>query len=332
MSRKQTVERQAGIVNNNRRLQDVKRFGTGSMSYSALQDGMKEFRHASFTGFIAYATVWGIDYVLSDPLTPASHRLQATTLFLQGRRRTVFCQVSYDYAMLLQRLNCSVNGLGVEHIVGLKEFKVTWKKRKCLKSYLSKLNNQNYFVFEYESDPDKVAAINVQWLKAKKGSKELAFMARPFTGPGETDVRYFYLLKDAEIVGFCSFDPIYSDDQDGTIVSYALQHLRVAEKAPLGSQDFLILNALFQFKVEGFEKISLGLSPLYQRDNGPFRHSKFADRVFGFMFQNNCFYNYRTIGEHKDHYKAQKRQTYVAAQKNFTPANLCGLLKINNLI
>ncbi|MBZ0165642.1 MAG: DUF2156 domain-containing protein, partial [Candidatus Omnitrophica bacterium] len=136
MPYKQTIERQAAIFKNYRRLQDVKRFGTGSMSYSALQDGMKEFRHASFTGFIAYATVWGIDYVLSDPLTPASHRLQATTLFLQGRRNAVFCQISNNYAVLLDHLQCAVNGLGVEHVVHLKNFQVSWKKRKCLKSYL----------------------------------------------------------------------------------------------------------------------------------------------------------------------------------------------------
>lgn len=329
---KAVLYRSVENLQNQRILRNIRAFGTNSMSYSALQDGIKEFRHPSFKGFIPYTTAWGVDYVLSDPIAPKGEMLKATIVFLEKHKNALFCQISHDYAALLSQLNFKINGLGVEHTVNLEDFKVTWKKRKCLKSYLSKLNKQKYLVFEFDADPKKVWEINEQWLNGKQASKELKFMARPFTSVKEEDVRTFYLIKDKEVLGFCTFDPIYSDKNNGEISSYTLQHLRVANDAPLGSQDFLILNALFQFKEEGFKEVSLGLAPLYKRDHAEFKYSKFAEKIFQMIYQADLFYNYRTIGEHKDHYKADKKQTYLAVNKSFTLRQLFGLLKVNNLI
>jgi len=302
------------------------------MSFSAIQDGIKEFRHPSFKGFIPFSTVWGVDYVLADPLTPKNEMLKATILFLEKHKNAVFCQITQDYATLLNHLNFTINGFGVEHIVELKDFQVTWKKRKCLKSYLSKLNNQQYFVFEYDANTEEVSSINRQWINGKKGCRELKFLARPFVGAGEKGVRYLYMVKDKQLIGFCTFDPIYSNQNNGEISSYTLQHLRVANDAPLGSQDFLILNALFQFKEEGFQRISLGLAPLCRRNNEDFEYSRFAEKIFQMIYRTNLFYNYRTIGEHKDHYKAEKESIYLAVNESFTFRQLFGVLKVNNLI
>ncbi len=314
------------------RLENIKRYGTQAMAYSALQDGIKVFRHPHFNGFIAYSSIWGIDYVLSDPITPKEDMLRATMLFLERNPRAVFCQISQIFASLLSFMGFKINGLGVENIIDLSNFAVKWNNRKCLKSYLSKLGGQGYFVSEYEVDSKEVEDINNEWLSNKQNTKELKFMARPFVGSGQKDVRYFYLLKDERLVGFSTFDPIYSKSNDGKIESYTLQHLRVSNEAPLGSQDFLIVNALFHFKEEGLKKISLGLAPLYQRSQECFEFSKFAENIFKIIYRTSLFYNYRTLGQHKDHYKAQKEQTFVAARNGFTLKQLCGLLKINNLI
>ncbi len=320
------------LIENNQRLEDIKRFGTQAMSYSALQEGIKAFRHPHFQGFIAYSTVWGVDYVLSDPITAEEDRLKATILFLEKHAKAVFCQISRQYATLLSFLKFRINGFGIENIIRLPDFTVKWNNRKCLKSYISKLCKQGYFVFEYEADPNEVLAINEEWLNKKQNKKELRFMARPFIGTGDKNVRYFYLVQNKRLIGFCTFDPIYLKDRGGKVESYTLQHLRVANDALLGSQDFLILNALFQFKEEKMEKVSLGLAPLYQRNNDKCVFSSFAEQVFKIIYKFNLFYNYRTIGEHKDHYKAHKEQTFIAAKEYFSVRQLCGLLKVNNLI
>lgn len=315
-----------------RRFTDIQNYGSQCMAYSALQEDVKEFRHAFFDGFIAYKTVWGVDYVLSDPITPEVNFLTATFLFLEKHPNAVFCQISRKYAMYLSYLKFRINAFGVENVVGLDVFKVSWKQRKCLKSYLSKLEKQHFYVFECAPDIQKIAAINDQWLNTKANGKELTFMARPFVGINDPDVRYFYLIKDKSVIGFCSFDPIYGNTHNTEITSYTLQHLRVYNDAPLGSQDYLILNALFQFQDERFSDISLGLAPLYKRKNDDFLQSDFAEIIFSFMYKTNAFYNYKTIGQHKDHYKASQIQTYVATPRAFSLKQLCGLLKVNQLI
>ena len=315
-----------------RKFEDIKKFGIQSLSYSALQDGIREFRNPAFEGFIPYISAWGIDYVLSDPITPQEDFKAATLLFLNHSKDAVFCQISDTYAQRLTALNLTINGLGVEHVVNLDEFEVTWKKRKRLKSYLSSLSKQDFYVFENHATLNEVNKINEEWLKIKNKGRELRFMARPFVSLSEEDVRCFYLIKDKKILGFCSFDPIYSHHKDQKISSYGLQHLRVCQQAPSGAQDFLLLNAISQFKDEGFKRISLGISPLYQRENDHFNHSRFAEGIFSFLYRTSLLYNYRSMGEHKEQYKVQKNQTYLATKSNFSLRKLCGLLKVNNLI
>ena len=131
-----------------RRLRDIRKYGQQALSYSSLQDGIQEFRHPGFRGFIPYMRVWGVDYVLSNPIVPMADSLVATMLFLDFSPNAVFCQISKPYAALLNHLGFKVNAFGVEHRLKLADFEVTWKNRRGLKRYLSKLTNQNYFVFE----------------------------------------------------------------------------------------------------------------------------------------------------------------------------------------
>jgi lysylphosphatidylglycerol synthetase-like protein (DUF2156 family) len=315
-----------------RRLADIRTYGIHSMAYSAMQPEIKIYRDSSFEGFIPYMSVWGIDYVLSDPITPIEQYEIATLSFLEFSKSSVFCQISYNYAKLLSNLGYKVNGFGIENFIDVQKFKVGWRDKKCLKSYLSKLDKQGHHAFEMNPKINQINEINDQWISSKQQSKELKFMARPFVGINEKDVRSFYLIQNNQILGFCTFDPIYSDDYSGKVSSYTLQHLRVADRAPLGSQDFLILNALSQFKLEGIKEISLGLSPLYKRKNSDLRSSKLVDMVFSMIYSTNAFYNYRTIGQHKDHYKANQTQTFVAFSGHINIGALCGLLKVNNLI
>ncbi len=79
-------------LQSSRRLRNIKKYGDQSMSYSAMQDEIKEFRHPSFKGFIAYKTVWGVNYVLSDPITPHEEYAKATILFMEQKKQVVFCQ------------------------------------------------------------------------------------------------------------------------------------------------------------------------------------------------------------------------------------------------
>ncbi len=315
-----------------RRLSDIRQFGDQAMSYSALQPGIREFRHPAFRGFIPYMTVWGIDYVLSNPVTPVSQYGIATLLFLEHRRKVVFTQVSRNYAFMLSYCGAQVSPFGVEHVIPLKEFAVTWKRRRGLKRFCSRLSNQNYHVFENAGLEHQAWQVSREWLNCKQQSRELRFLARPFTGIGEQDVRAFYLVKGRRLIGFCTFDPIYENGGDGRPVSYVLQHHRSVTDAPNGAGDFLLVSSLQQFRDEGITDVSLGLAPLYERREDCFVAPPAVRWLFDRLYQTKFLYHFEDIGNHKDRYHGDKRQTYIAAFRRFNLVNLAGILKANNLI
>jgi len=315
-----------------RRFEEIKLYGQQSMAYSCLQEGIEEFRHPSFKGFIPYMKAWGIKYVLSNPITPAAEYLKATLLFLKANKQTVFCQINHQYAVLLNCLGLEVNSFGVEHFINLDHFTVSWKERRGLKRFLSKLSHEKYYVTESIGNVQEVQPISRDWLKNKQNSKELKFLARPFAGVAEAGTRTFYLLKDKKLIGFCTFDPVYGQDDHGSPSSYVLQHLRLFPDSPNGAGDFLLVNSLLLLKEDQIPRVSLGLSPLYKREKTELNESWTTERMFTIFFKTNFLYHFQSVGEHKDRYRGITRQTYVAANKKFTLRNLLGLLKVNRLI
>ncbi|MCA9402824.1 MAG: DUF2156 domain-containing protein [Candidatus Omnitrophica bacterium] len=314
------------------RLHDIRAFGGQAMSYSALQEGIREFRHPAFDGFVPYQTVWGVDYVLSHPVTPANQYLIATLLFLEHRRRVVLCQVSRNYASMLSCLGLQVSPFGAEHIVPLSDFTVSWKKRRSLKRFCSRLANQQYHVFENAGFARETHSVSREWLAHKQNSRELSFLARPFTDTDEPDVRTFYLIKQNRLLGFCTFDPVYAEGGDGRPVSYVLQHHRSVSDSPNGAGDYLLVSSLQQFRDEGIKEVSLGLSPLHDRADDSFLVPQGVRRLFDWLYGTKFLYHFEDLGRHKERFHGVKRQTYIAAYRKFTVRNLTGILKVNNLI
>lgn len=301
------------------------------MSYSSLQLGMQEFRHPAFHGFVPYMTIWGVDYVLGNPITCVDDYPVAIQLFLERHSRVMFCQVDRYCAVILSCYGAQVSPLGVEHIISLQNFQVTWKQRRGLKRFCSRLQNLKYYVFENAGMHQQADDISEVWLLSRRSSKELRFLARPYNGTKEEDVRIFYLVKDSRLVGFASFDPVYSGD-DGRPTSYVLQHLRTSDEAPNGVGDYLIVSALQQFKDEGLEEASLGLAPLYQREDRMFTENRGVRLMGDWLYKTKFLYHFADLGEHKSRYHGLKRQTYMAAFPKFTLRGLGGMLRANNLI
>lgn len=312
-----------------KRLEDIRRFGKTAMAYSALQSGLEEFRHKDFDGFIAFKRLFNRAYILSNPITKKQDYKKATEIFLREWPAIIVCQAEEDYALVLKDLGFYVTGFGPENTIVLKNFEVTWKIRPNLKRILSRLSNLGLFLEEVTGDLQELKEINSKWLTIKQNKREFQFLARPFTCNEEADVRFFLLKKEARVLGFCSFDPIY---QDNRILSYCLQHLRVSPEAPRGAADFLLVKILYLFKGQGYEKISLGLSPLYQRA-GPIAKSDFLIELFLKMFASGSnLYRFKTVGEHKDRYHPQKVGTYLAYSKRRDLKGHFGLLRLNGFI
>ena len=78
-------------------------------------------------------------------------------------------------------------------MIDLQTFKYGWKDKKCLKSYFSKLNKRDYFVFEHFTEELRVREISDEWLSCRQNSHELRFMARAFKGIKQPNRKVLYL-------------------------------------------------------------------------------------------------------------------------------------------
>jgi len=131
---------------------------------------------------------------------------------------------------------------------------------------------------------------------------ELSLLARPAVYEDEMDVRKFYALKGEEVIGFVYFDPMY---RDGKVYGYIANILRSDSNSSYSVCDFIILEAMKQFKEEGIEELSLGFSPFCDVDDtGEFNHSKTKTAVFKFMFEHCChLYSFKSLAFHKKKYR-----------------------------
>jgi lysylphosphatidylglycerol synthetase-like protein (DUF2156 family) len=322
-----------------RKLEDIKRFGHHCTAYSTIEDDINEFRHPSFEGFVGYMILWGTCYVLSNPITARQDYKQATELFLEKFPKALFCQINQEYADLLNSLGLYVHNFGVEHHTDLNQFKISWSIRRGLKR-ASKLSGLGFYLSEDTPDPGEIDKISRQWLRNKQRGifkpRDLRFLGRAFDFQKDRkigEVRIFFLNRGHKTYGFCTLDPMYSEDQSRRINGYVVQHWRVSNDAPKGASDFLISQSFLTLKEDGFKHASLGLSPLHDRNNNnPFRNFILVNKIFDMMYLTNFLYRFKTIAEFKDHYRATKTPIYLAARQRLPLRALIGLLKINNLI
>ena len=156
---------------------------------------------------------------------------------------------------------------------------------------------------------DQLRHVSDEWLHKKTvKDHELAFVVRPAVFEDEPDVRKFIAQKDGEVIGFVFFDPMY---RDGKVYSYLANILRSMSDASYSVTDFIILEAIEQFRKEGREQLSLGWSPfLNVEDTDEFHHSKRLGDLFRYTYEHaNYLYSFKSLSFHKQRYRPDVKGT-----------------------
>ena len=314
------------------RLRDVRRFGSFSMAYSTLQDGLQEFRHPDFEGFIAFKKVWGRAVVLSNPVTALDDYGKATDLFVQAHSRMVICQATREYADVLNTRRFYVTGFGVDNVLDMDSFEVSHKIRPNLHRFFTRIRNMDFKVIEAKGELDVLHEINRDWLRVKQNKREFSFLARPFVSNEEKDVRLFLLEKNNQTIGFCTFDPIYNRSQDGSIEEYVLQHLRVLSGKPRGATHFLLISALRILQSENIKRISLGLSLLHERKGALSKPHILVEFLLNNFYEKSNLYKCKTIADHKNRFHPHKEHTFLAVSRRGDIISNFRIIKANGLI
>lgn len=321
------------------RFSHLQLYGKGSLAYSSLQQGIKYFMHSEL-GYIAYVPLDNKNesvVVLADPICKQAEKKTLLEEFIAEVSEPIFIHISHDTAEVLHDMGFFVNQLGVETILDIQTFDLVGNKKQQLRSARNGAQKDNLSVIEVLSvDNEKLKElknISDEWMKdCVVSSRELQFLVRPIVYVDEQDVRKFVALKDDKIVGFVFFDPMY---EEGKVIGYIANHLRSNLDRSYSVTDFIILQALEQFKQEGKRDMSLGLSPLAKvSDTDDFRHSKIIKEHFRYCFEKgNFLYNFQNLARHKGKYRpdmpgAREERVYCAMKTAFPLLKLYGIYRV----
>jgi lysylphosphatidylglycerol synthetase-like protein (DUF2156 family) len=286
----------------------IRQYGTGSLAYSALQEGMQDYQEEGY-GFVPHAPVNRNNQTtlcLSDPICAKDSKKALLEGFVRNFKNPVFLHVSKETAEVLHSMGFFINEMGTETIINVQDFSLKGSKKEFLRSQRNRAVKDEVQVVEATNgqvSAETMRAISDAWMKNKAvSSNELSFLARPAVYEEEPDVRRFFAIKDNVVIGFVFFDPMY---KDGKVIGYLANFLRTCVQTSYSVCDFIIVEAIARFKAEGMEIVSLGFSPLADvDDNGEFRFSKPLKAIFKYSFDKaNHLYAFKQLSFHKQRYR-----------------------------
>jgi lysylphosphatidylglycerol synthetase-like protein (DUF2156 family) len=320
-------------------LQLMRKHGKGSLSYSALQQGMKWFVKPG-VGFIQYEQLEHLAHnavCLGDPVCAPEEMEGMFRDFIAAFPDPMFIHLSKEAATILAKpeFNFFINEMGVETILDAQTFALTGNKKEYLRSQRNRASKDGVTVAEMSEgtvSPEQLKRISEEWMHKKANhDHELAFLVRPAVFEYEPDVRKFIAQHNGEVVGFVFFDPMY---RDGKIYGYMANILRTLGERSYSVTDYIIIEALNVFKAEGIEQLSLGFCPfLNVNDNGEFNYSKPLHDLFRYAYEHaNYMYSFKSLAFHKERYRpdqpgAQHITVYAASTHSLPLFMLYGVFR-----
>lgn len=300
----------------------VERYGDQSSAYFNLQEGVKRFGIPGL-GFMSYMPVrcLGVrfNFVFANPVCDARLRPALLRAFIQRvKGRHMFVGIDHAVSEDLKKLGFRINEFGTEFKVDVASFSVAGKNKKQLR-HASNLHKREELTVREQSwaevDGDRVKEISNAWRGHKTTTaRELRLLTRPPVFGDEYGVRKFYCYRGDTMLGYVFFDPYY---ENGKVVGYTANILRQdLDASPAGLLDFVIIEAMKQFRAEGIRDLSLGVAPLYNVQAIP--GDRPLIRVTSQLLYNrgNRFYSFRALGYHKTRYRGTETKWYMATDNS----------------
>lgn len=295
-------------------------YGSQSSAHFIHQDGVRLYG-SLVTGMIAYATqrtLFGETRVVFNNPICASENLDALldSYLTQQSVPTVFVAVDRAVASRLRARGYRATQIGMESTVTLSQFDVQGKNKKQLRHASNFGKRTPCQVLELpwaDVDSQQVLALSDQWRSQKAGKQqELKWVTRPPVFKDEWQVRKFYCLQEDRVLGFVFFDPYF---ENGQIKGYCANIVRsLPDVALSGVTDYIILEAIKQFRKEGVKELSLGISPHFNiqaepGDWGALRH------VLRLMYRHgNALYAFGGLAYHKTRYRPDQEPWYLCSK------------------
>ena len=326
-----------GVDDLQTRLQLVEQYGDFSLAYStAVQAGLEYFGDEN--GYIAFSRHWNFVFALGDPVAAPSQRPELILRFLNEHPSPCFIQISDETASVLQQERFLINEIGVDTEIDLPTYDFYGKSKEWLRYAANWISNRGMRVEERCFDDDLVAqteAISDRWKETRTvKAREVRFLNRPIVYDDEWRVRKFFLFdRDHRVLAYVFFDPIH---QDGQLKGYCTCIKRRCPAAPKYGEPAIMKYAIEQFKREGLELVTLGLSPMANIENKRFRRNFLLHFWFRYSFQawwvNRYFYHLKGHAKYKRRFRGREQKFHYASPVILNDLRITALLRLMGLL
>jgi lysylphosphatidylglycerol synthetase-like protein (DUF2156 family) len=300
--------------------QFIRAHGSQSNSYFALQPDCHHYFDAQ-CGFVPYVPVVlagrRVNVVPTRPV--ASDRAMGRLLadFEENvPGQPLYVGVDRALASTLAGRGYDTTMMGTEFSVDLTSFSLRGRAMKQLRHARNLHRRCAVQVVEQTAEQVNwrdVVDISAAWRchKAVK-QRELGLLTRPPVFDDEWGVRKFYAYVDDALAGYVFFDPYF---HDGRVQGYCANILRASpDMNQLGVLDYIILNAMEQFRDEGVAGVSLGIAPLHGVRRFPGDRAglrRLQQWLYGY---GNRLYAFAPLAYHKTRYRGVAAPWFVCAR------------------
>ena len=270
--------------------------------------------------FIMYAVQGKSWIAYSDPVGPkAAVRDLAWAFFdaaFAAGCRPVFYEVSDAYLPIWVEMGMTVNKIGEEATVDLKEFTLSGHKYKAMRSARSKLEREG-IRFELASPPHspevmaQLKSVSDAWVASRRG-REKRFSVGRFAPDYLQGFRLALVWRGDEVVAFAN---VLETD---TRASATIDLMRFGPTAPDNVMQFLFIALMSALRDEGFARFSLGMAPLagLEVKYGARLWNRFGSILFKY---GRSFYNFAGLRAFKQKFGPDWRSRYFAVPGSLAP-------------
>lgn len=293
----------------------IRRYGTDSLAYFALQDGRSYFFDPSGDAFLSYR-LWGnVALVGGDPIGVPHLIPGLVQSFLDfctdNAIDPCFLGVSGIHLHLYNSAGLKTLKIGEEAIIDLPHFKVDALKRKVRRA-ARHITDLSISATTYRRDevPEAILAqlgdISREWVDSKGGA-ERGFSMTLGRLPRESDA-------DCEVVvategdyvwGYLALVPVYGAK------GWSLDSMRRRPDSPNGLMEHMVVHAAETYRARGYDTLSLNFASLSNAEDDI--ESRAIEGTRRFLFEHlSGFYQLKSLYQFNNKFAPRWRSRYMA--------------------
>ncbi len=297
----------------------LEKHGRSSLDYFKLWHDKSYFFSRGRDAFLAYRVGSGFAVVLGDPTGPETEIggivRDFMTLCRENDWGLAFHQTLPDFLAVYESLGLKKLKIGDDAIVDLKGFTLSGKEGKAFRHTVKKMEEAGLrtALFEPPIGQDvlnQAKAISDVWLDIP-GRRERSFTLGAFEPDYVRSTPLFAAVDaDNRMAGFVNLIPSYRKGEA------TIDLMRRKSEAPNGVMDFVFVRLFEHLVKAGYERFSLGMSPMggFQEGEEPTPE----ERAVHFFFQRmNFLFSFKGLHAYKAKFASIWEPRYVIYQNIF---------------